>query len=404
MTRALTRDLVLQLPDGRPLAERDVTVSQVSHAFGFGNIGFELVDLATADDVEQSDPDGSLRSLADLWLGVFNTATLPFYWQRFEPVQGRPDTDRLLGAARWFAERGVRVKGHPLAWHTLAPTWLQTLSVDEVEAAVRARIRRDVSDFAGVIETWDVINEVVIMPVFTTEAALEGDIGPNAISRLCRDRGRIATVRMAFEEARAAHPGATLLINDFNLGTAYECLIEGLLEAQIPIDAIGLQSHMHQGYWGEERVLEICDRFARYGLPLHWTETTLVSGDLMPADIEDLNDYQPESWPSTPEGEARQADEIERHYRALTGHPAVEAITYWGLPDAGAWLGAPAGLVRPDGTSKPAYDALERLIRDEWWVAPTPARTDAEGRLSITGWPGDYRVTADGFETTVVVA
>jgi GH35 family endo-1,4-beta-xylanase len=399
VTRTVSYDVVLRHPDGRPLADTEVTISQVSHAFGFGNIGFDLVDLANG-----SDPDGSAQARADLWLDVFNTATLPFYWQQFEPAPGAPDTERLMTAARWFQERGVRVKGHPLAWHTLAPTWLQPLSLDEVEAAVRARIQRDVTAFAGVIDVWDVINEVVIMPVFDNEAALEGDVGPNALTRLCRDRGRIAMVRTVFEEARAADPHATLLINDFNLGTAYECLIEGLLEARIPIDAIGLQSHMHQGYWGEERVVDVCDRFARYGLPLHWTETTLVSGDLMPADIEDLNDYQPASWPSTPDGEDRQADELERHYRTLTGHPAVEAITYWGLPDQGAWLGAPAGLVRPDGTPKPGYDALRRLIKDEWWLAPTTARTDAAGHLTITGWPGDYRVSAEGNESTVAVA
>ena len=80
------------------------------------------------------------------------------------------------------------------------------------------------------------------------------------------------------------------------------------------VDAIGLQSHMHQGYWGEERTQDVLDRFARYGLPLHWTETTLVSGDLMPPEIVDLNDHQVEEWPSTPEGEERQADDVVRHY------------------------------------------------------------------------------------------
>ncbi len=398
MTRARAHDVVLTHPDGRPLADTDVTISQLTHAFGFGSTGFELVDLANGQDA-----DGSAQARAARWLDVFNTAPLPFYWRQFESERGRPDTERLLAAARWFTERGVRVKGHPLAWHTIAPTWLQPLSTDEVGAAVRARVQRDVTTFSGLVDTWDVINEVVIMPVFANEAALEGDVGPNALSRFCRERGRIATVRMVFDEARAADPRATLLINDFNLGTAYECLIEGLLEARIPIDAIGLQSHMHQGYWGEDRVLDVCDRFARYGLPLHWTETTLVSGDLIPAEIEDLNDYQPASWPSTPEGEARQAEELERHYRTLTSHPAVEAITYWGLPDAGAWLGAPAGLVRLDGTPKPGYDTLKRLIRDEWWVAPTPARTDASGHLTLTGWPGEYRVASAGTEQIVVI-
>src|SRR5690606_30287488 len=76
---------------------------------------------------------------------------------------------------------------------------------------------------AGLIDTWDAINEAVIMPVFTAE--------DNGITRLCRELGRIPTVRLAFEEARTTNPSATLLINDFDLSTAYECLIEGVLEA-----------------------------------------------------------------------------------------------------------------------------------------------------------------------------
>jgi len=370
--------------DGSPAAGTEVAVEQLTHAFGLGNIGFDLVGM-TDEQLDASE-------LARQWLDVYNTATLPFYWGDFEPSEGAPRTDRLLHTARWLADRGVRVKGHPLVWHTLAPTWLGDRPTDAVEAAVRGRIRRDVSGFADLVNSWDVINEVVIMPVFDNEAALEGDVGPNAITRLCRDRGRIATVRMAFDEARRADPTATLLINDFDLSTAYECLIEGLLEAGIGIDAIGLQSHMHQGYWGEERTQAVNERFARYGLPLHWTETTILSGELMPPEVDDLNDHQPASWPSTPEGEERQADEIVRHYRTLAAHPAVDAVTYWGLTDAGMWLGAPGGLVRADGTPKPAYDALRRLVKEDWWVAPTTVRTDADGRLVVRGWAGDYRV------------
>lgn len=114
---------------------------------------------------------------------------------------------------------------------------------------------------------------------------------------------------------------------------------EGVLEAGVRIDASGLQTHMHQGYPGEEHFRDVLDRSARYGLPLRLTETTLVSGDLMPAEIVDLNDYQIPEWPSTPEGEARQADEITRHYRSLVAHPAVASINYWGLSDEDTWVG-----------------------------------------------------------------
>ncbi|MFC3690046.1 endo-1,4-beta-xylanase [Aquipuribacter hungaricus] len=380
---------------GAPLsAGTQVQVEQVRHAFAFGNIGFDMVALANGETGAAPDsPFGGASDathLADLWFGLYDTATLPFYWGGFEPVRGRPDTTRLLAAARFFADRGARVKGHPLVWHTVTADWLRELSTDEVEAAQRDRIRREVTDFAGLVDTWDAINEVVIMPVFDNEEH------QNGITRLCWERGRIATVRMAFEEARAADPTATLVLNDFNMGTAYECLIEGVLEAGIQVDAIGLQSHMHQGYWGEERTLAVLDRFARFGLPLHMTETTLLSGELMPPEIVDLNDYQPASWPSTPEGEARQAEEMLRHYRTLVSHPSVQAVNYWGLTDDGAWLGAPVGLVRSDGTPKPSYDALRGLVRGEWWTAPTTLVADADGTVEVDGWLGDYRVQVDG--------
>lgn len=396
--------LAVRDADGAPLAHADVVVEQVRPALALGNIGFDLVGFANGEEeADTGSPFGGAAPsrgahLAELFLGLYDTATLPFYWGGFEPVRGRPDTARLQRTARWLADRGVRLKGHPLVWHTVTADWLRDLPTDEVEEAQRARIRREVGDFAGLVDTWDAINEVVIMPVFANEERTNG------ITRLCRERGRIATVRMAFEEARGANPRATLLLNDFDMSTAYECLVEGVLEAGVQVDALGLQSHMHQGYWGEERTLEVLDRFARFGLPIHMTESTLLSGDLMPPEVEDLNDFRPASWPSTPEGEERQADELVRHYRTLASHPAVEAITYWGLTDEGAWLGAPVGLVRADGTTKPSYDALRDLVRGEWWLPPTTLRTDGEGRVGVAGHLGDYRLTHRGAGADLALA
>ena len=98
-----------------------------------GNSGFDLIPLANGqtNGVNDSPFGGAAPSqgehLAELWLDLFDTATLPFYWAGFEPERGRPETARLRATAQWFADRGVRVKGHPLVWHTLAPRWLLDL-------------------------------------------------------------------------------------------------------------------------------------------------------------------------------------------------------------------------------------------------------------------------------------
>ncbi|MBW4041696.1 MAG: 1,4-beta-xylanase [Acidobacteria bacterium] len=402
--RTGSADLLLSDERGAPVADLEVTVEQRRHAFGFGNIGFDLLRMVGGPAPEGAEGVEAFGGVADVdperfqaqWLRLFNTATLPFYWGRYEPVRGRPDESRLRRAADWLTARDVTVKGHPLVWHTVQPAWLLGLPDAEVEALLRARVRTLVGAFAGTIDLWDAINEAVIMPVFTN--------GDNAITPLARKRGRVGMIRLAVEEARAANPAARLVVNDFDLSEAYERLIAEVLDEGVRVDAIGLQTHMHKGYRGEEAILGVVDRFARFGLPIQMTESTIVSGHLMPSDIEDLNDYRIPSWPSTPEGETRQADEIERHYRSLFGHPAVESINYWGLTDAGSWLGAPVGLVRADGSEKPSYAVLDHLVNEEWRTRSQRLRTDASGRLRVHGTLGTYSVAAGSAKASFHIA
>jgi GH35 family endo-1,4-beta-xylanase len=223
------------------------------------------------------------------------------------------------------------------------------MSDEDILQTQLARITRDVTDFKGVIDIWDVINEAVIMPVF--------DKYDNGITRICKRVGRVNLIKQVFARAREANPNATLLINDFDMSQAYADLIFDVLEAGVQIDAIGLQSHMHQGVWSAEKTAEVLERFSQFGLPLHFTEINIVSGDIMPAHIVDLNDFKADHWPSTPAGEERQARETVEFYKRLSANPLVEAVTYWSFTDGG-WLNAPAGWVTMDGRSKPVYNAM----------------------------------------------
>ena len=62
----------------------------------------------------------------------------------------------------------------------------------------------------------------------------------------------------------------------------------------------------------------------------------------------------------------------------------------------GGWLNAPAGLLRRDGSSKPAYDELLKLIKGEWWVRPVKQITDSQGSIQFRGCPGDYGLSHAG--------
>jgi endo-1,4-beta-xylanase len=378
--------------DGKPVTGQEVTFRHTNHKFKFGCGIFDVIEAANR--YGSADRLAFVDRKMDMFLDVFNAATLPFYWAMFEPEKGKPRTQQLQAAARWLKERNIAVKGHPLCWHTLTAPWLLEMSNEEILRAQFDRIERDVTDFKGLIDTWDVINEVVIMPIF--------DKYDNGITRISQDLGRIGIIKEMFAKTRACNPGATLLLNDFNTSINYEILIDGCLNAGIDIDAIGIQSHQHQGYWGRAKLEEVLGRFSHFGLPIHFTENTLTSGHLMPADIEDLNDYQIPEWPSTPEFEERQAREIEEMYSVLFEHPLVESITTWNFSDEGAWLGAPAGVVRSDNSPKPAYETLKRLIKDEWSTQGT-SLTDDNGTFAFEGFIGDYRLTLSGRNVSFTV-
>ena len=372
--------------DGTPVINQDVKISQKSHLFLFGVGGFEAVEL-TGGKPDGKAIDESRAEYLKVKLGklfdINNYATLPFYIGRYEPEEGKPDEVRLKAGAKWFKDRNIILKGHPLCWHTVCAPWLMNYSNTEILKKVIERIERDVSAFAGLIDMWDVINEVVIMPIF--------DKYDNAISRICKEYGQVRIVKEVFEAARRANPDAVLLLNDFDISNDYEILIDKCLQAGLPIDVIGIQSHQHQGYWGAEKVHNVLERFSRFGLPLHFTENTLISGDLMPPRIVDLNDWVVDEWPTTPEGEERQAREIIEMYEILFAHPKVEAITTWSGGD-NAWLHAPAGFLRTDNSEKPSYKVLHDKIKNEWFTEIS-CRGNADGIVNFEGFKGSYEIT-----------
>jgi GH35 family endo-1,4-beta-xylanase len=208
--------------------------------------------------------------------------------------------------------------------------------------------------------------------------------------------GPAKAVESALGWAREAGKGAqeTFIYNDYDVGeTNLELLTQMRKDGELP-DVIGLQSHMHSGTWPLEKVWRVCQDFSQFKRPIHFTETTVISGPKR-----SFNAASPPSdWKTTPEDEAAQADYVEKFYSLLFSHPSVKAITWWDLSDNGAWLNAPGGLLHSDMSPKPAYDRLMELTHRKWRTN-AEMKTNAIGECQLRAFYGDYRVVvtdADG--------
>jgi GH35 family endo-1,4-beta-xylanase len=357
--------------DGKPLAGVPVVIRQTRHQFLFGS---NLSGL----DLDDSGPEQ--RAYQQQFAALFNCATLRFYWSEYEHAQDHPETERLRRVARWCALHQITRKGHPLCWQEAWPRWLAGKSTAELFDLQLRRIQREVATFAGLIDLWDVVNEAVVMPTYP---------GDSPFPELCRQVGTLPLLHQAFASARQANPQAILALNDYDTTVNYKKLIGACLADKVPIDVIGIQAHMHQRYWGKRHVWQICQDFAGLERPLHISEITILAGPR-----QEKLDYQKTytDWAGTPEGEKQQAEHVKELYKVLFSHPKVEAITWWDFSDQKAWMGAPAGLLRKDMTPRPAYEVLQRLIKQEWWTGEVRATTDANGRVGFRGFLGSYVV------------
>ena len=193
--------------DGNPLNNQEITIEQKDHKLLFGCKGFDNYFLRNIEpDEEQKEIN---KKIDEEFVELFNYTTLPFYWFAYEFFEGKPNESKLMERAKWFINRGCKVKGHPLCWHTLTPKWLLQYENKEIIEKQKKRIERDVSAFKGIIDIWDVINEVVIMPVF--------DKYDNGITRIAKELGRVEIVKIMFEKARSSNPEGLFILNDFDL-------------------------------------------------------------------------------------------------------------------------------------------------------------------------------------------
>ena len=228
-----------------------------------------------------------------------------------------------------FATRHkMRVRGHNFVWHEALPDWFSaTVTQENARKFLADHITTVGRRYQGRVHSWDVVNEAVLpkdgRPDGLRNSPWMKLLGPEYID-------------IAFRAAREADPHALLTYNEY--GVEYDNdedaerrdvtlkLLRRLKEARVPIDAVGIQSHIKAGspYTIGKGVREFMASVRKMGLQIYITELDVNEDDLPYDDVAQRDHAIAETY--------------QQYLSAVLPEKAVKAVLTWGVSDNHTWL------------------------------------------------------------------
>lgn len=235
------------------------------------------------------------------------------------------DADNLIA----FAEtHGMKVRGHNFVWHEGLPAWFAgTVNKDNAQKFLVDHIRTVGGRFKGKIHSWDVVNEAIWIrdgrpDGFRSSSQWFQMLGPSYLD-------------LAFRTAREADPKALLTYNDYGIEhdndddgkkrAAVFALLRRMKADNVPIDALGIQSHIAAGKDDfSTGVRELLDGAKALGLQVFITEL-------------DVND-DAVATNDTAERDKIVAEVYRSYLTTGLEGSEVKAVLTWGASDKNTWL------------------------------------------------------------------
>jgi len=280
-------------------------------------------------------PDPRYRALIEAECGVIVPenelkmhAIHPLGPDQFDFTRG----DTLVDYA---TQHGLKVRGHNLIWHhpQWMPKWSETYDygprpAERVAQILTNHVQTVCKRYADRIYTWDVVNEAVDNKTgVMRETAFSKAMGsPEAV------------LDLAFHTARDTVPDCDLVYNDYmNWDTQAHCggvlhLLEGFRKRGVPVDTLGLQSHisaragMPRGGFGPEQEKAwrgFLDAVTGMGYRLQITEFD-VNDAAIPGDFTARD--------------AVVADLTRAYLDCTLSYRQVSVAMVWGMSDRYSWL------------------------------------------------------------------
>lgn len=327
------------------LRAEDIFIIDVEAPARFTHEGGRLRELADARDFLigfAASPnyyhraDGALY--ADTAAAEFNlvTAENSLKWDYVNPYPGDyrwADPDNLVA---WAKANDLALHGHTLVWYAQLPPWVLDTPVASREGHMREHIDRVLSRYRDDIKLWDVVNEAIDEDGSYRPSVWYEAMGPDYVD-------------IAFRQARASAPDATLIYNEYDTevkgpkADALFALIDDLQANGTPLDGIGFQMHLFTDFVAFDDLAANMAEVASRDLDIYVTEL-----DVSLRDSDDL---------------AEQVAIYEGVLSVCLLQPRCKALQTWGFTDRHSWRRQfdPLILGR-DYQPKPAYLAIQRRL------------------------------------------
>jgi endo-1,4-beta-xylanase len=240
--------------------------------------------------------------------------------------------------ADFAAANGMKLRGHNFVWHRQLPGWFGgQVTAKNAEQVLVGHIETVGGRYAGKIHSWDVVNEAVYL-----EDGLPGGMRNSPWQKVLAGDGFGVDgltvpkyVEVAFRTARRVDPKAMLCYNDYGIegedGASEKKrqgvlgLLRGMQAKGIPVDALGVQSHISAGgkaVYGAGLMAMIAEA-RKIGLKVLVTEMD-VNDRALGAEIASRD--------------AAVAEVYGSYLKMVLGDPAVIAVLTWGITDRYTWL------------------------------------------------------------------
>lgn len=252
-------------------------------------------------------------------MGLIHPQENSYYWK---------DADAIVDFAQ---AHHMRVRGHNLCWHMQTPDWLfrdkdgKLVSKEVLLARLRDHIHTVVNRYKGKIYAWDAVNEAV--------SDSDDQLLRNSLwYQICGED----FIFKAFQYAHEADPKAVLFYNDYgteNPGKRERIyqLLKKMLDAGIPVNAVGLQAHWSINDPSENALITSIKTFGSLGLKVQITELDIS--------VYTGNDKNADNAGFTADREQKQAEQYAKVFKVFRDYKQyVTGVTFWNVSDKVSWL------------------------------------------------------------------